>query len=147
MQQPKEIYKLLITPRASSITAHSNLLPAITFSQQQSRRQSTCFGDSRALVNLDGHGKKLDLTPIQKTPVPNFGVVIGSKHMSLLTSSAAASTSVTCSDGLTGIPSRLKRRVRPLYLGPIGSGLPPTFIPKTGSPPSTMQRLMRYLDA
>lgn len=120
---PKKDASKISTPeRTSSITARSSKLPPTTCSQSPKKGKCPCFGVQRELVSLGELGLKLEWTPTPKIQGPNSGAGTRARRMSSLMSSEEVSILPTCSAGSTATQSRLKRKVRPRYLGPLESG-------------------------
>jgi len=145
-QLSAETWRPLTPVSVSSTTVDSNRLPLITSYRWLSRRLSPYFGALLVWESQDVHGTRPDWTPTPRTREPSFGADMAANSTSLWTNSAAASTWRTSSVGLTGIQLPLRRRVRPLYLGPVGSGLRPTSLPNSGFRDLTPQLLRRYCD-
>lgn len=130
----------------SSTTEDSNRSPPTTWCQSRSNGVSSCSGEIREQASLDELGLRLDWTPTPKTRGRSFGAGMADKTMSSSMNSAEELISPTSSDGSTAIQLPSRRRVRPQYLGPVGSGSPPISLPNSGFRDLTQGLMRRYCD-
>lgn len=145
MQPEATLVPLIVLP-VPNITVRLSSLPPTTFNHKLSKKLWLCSGELQEPESPEEPGRKRDSPPTQRILEPSFGVGTAVKKTLLSMNSEVESTSAICCDGWTDIQSLLKPRVAPLFLGPVGCGSRPTYIPKIGIQPSTQQLLQRYCD-
>lgn len=90
-------------------------------------------GDGLVQERAEELGTKLDGMHTPKFRVPNSGTAIMDRTMLLSTSSPGKLASSTCYAGAIDTPCPLRRRVRPLSLGPRRYGSPATLTREIGT--------------